>query len=642
MIPELGHFAAVFALACSVAIVGIGFIGAHQLRTNWVEATCSLAKVQFVALFASFALLVICFLQDDFSVLYVANNSNTALPWHYKLVAVLGDHEGSFLFWILVTAIWTLVVALRGKRLPIELHGYVLATLGALNLMFLLFLLGTSNPFLRLVPNVPAEGADLNVILQDVGLLVHPPFLYVGYVGFAVAFAFAVAALMTGKVDSAWARWTRPYTNIAWVFLTVGIALGSWWAYYELGWGGWWMWDPVENASFMPWIVGTALIHSLAATEKRGAFKNWTVLLALMTFSLSLVGAFLVRSGVLTSVHAFAVDPQRGFVLLAILCVTTGSALVLYALRASTIRSRVQYWGISRELLLLINNALLVLAVSTVLIGTLYPLGYEWFMDGEKMSVGPPYFNSVFIPIMLVLAFFLAIAPVSRWKNTPMKLVKHSLLLLAGSVVVALGTSLVLADALSVSVLCASALGIWIVVSHVQSIYRQRNSLTFGYLGMSVAHMGFAVTIIGVAVTSVYSDSRDVRLATGDSIELNERTYEFVSVERVRGPNYVSDQGRFLVDGIELKPERRQYLTRPTITTEAAISPGFTRDLFLSMGEPLDNGTWGVRVQEKPLVRWIWLGALIMGIAGITAAMDKRYRRLAARDPRTLGVAASS
>ena len=636
MIPELGHFAAILALASALGIAVTAFWGAFNAQDSWANMAIRLAKLQYLLLFVAFLLLVTSFLQDDFSVLYVANNSNTELPWYYKISAVWGAHEGSFLLWTFVTACWTLAVALRSKHLPLELHGYVLGSMGFLNTAFLTFMLASSNPFTRLVPNVPLQGADLTPVLQDPGLIIHPPMLYIGYIGFAVAFSFGIAALCTGRLDSAWARWTRPWVNAAWVFLTIGIALGSWWAYYELGWGGWWFWDPVENASFMPWLAGTALIHSLAATEKRGAFKNWTILLALLTFSLCLVGAFLVRSGVLTSVHAFAVDPQRGLFLLGILVIVSGGALYLYSVRASTIRSRIQYWGMSRELLLLINNALLVLAVVTIMLGTLYPLGYEWFTGGEKMSVGGPYFNRMFIPLMIVLSFFLALAPIARWKTTPKELIVRSLILLAGSAAVALVLPWVFWSSFNFGVTCALALAIWITITHVNSLWKQRRSLTLGNLGMATAHLGFAMAIVGVAVTSAFSLERDARLRPGESLEVNGRVYELAGVAHTQGQNFVADRARFNVDGrLEMYPERRNYPIRQTITTEAAIKPGFFKDTYISLGEPIANGSWGVRIQEKPLVRWIWLGALIMGAAAIVACLDKRYRRLSRRDLQT-------
>ena len=634
MIPELGHFSAIMGLMSAVGIALFGLIGAMQNRSTWVDMSVRLTKVQVGVLTMSFLLLILAFLEDDFSVLYVANNSNTALPWYYKVSGVWGAHEGSFLLWTLITAVWTVLVAIRAEHIPQKLHGYVLGTMGVLNSLFLAFLLFSSNPFERLVPNVPIQGADLNPILQDIGQIIHPPMLYIGYVGFGVTFAFGIAALATGKLDSAWARWVRPWVNIAWLFLTIGIVLGSWWAYYELGWGGWWFWDPVENASFMPWLAGTALIHSLAATEKRGAFKNWTILLTLLTFTLVLMGAFLVRSGVLSSVHAFAVDPQRGLILLTILILVAGGSLVLYAFRAHSLNTQVQYWGVSRELLLLINNALLVVAVFTILLGTLYPLGHEWFVGGEdKLSVGEPYFNTMFVPIMLLLSFALAIAPISRWKHTPLRHVVHGFIFLGGSAVLALLLPWILADGVHLGVSCAVALAIWIIATHAVACFRQRNALTLGFIGMSVAHVGFAVAVIGVAVTSVYTESRDARLAIGESIEINGTTYELVSVQPTETQNFIGEQARFDFDaGRSLYAERRFYPIREQITHEAAIAPGIFKDRYITFAGPIDDATWGVEVQEKPLIRWIWIGAIVAALAALVAMLDKRYSRLSRRD----------
>ncbi|MCY3541553.1 MAG: heme lyase CcmF/NrfE family subunit [Gammaproteobacteria bacterium] len=637
MIPELGHFSAFLGLMSAGGIALFGIFGANQNRSSWVDMSIRLTKVQVAVLALSFLLLILAFLDDDFSVLYIANNSNTALPWYYKVSGVWGAHEGSFLLWTLVTAVWTVLVATRARHIPLKIHGYVLGTLGVLSFMFLAFLIFSSNPFERLVPNVPIQGADLNPVLQDIGQIIHPPMLYIGYVGFGVTFAFGIAALVTGKIDSAWARWVRPWVNVAWLFLTIGIVLGSWWAYYELGWGGWWFWDPVENASFMPWLAGTALIHSLAATEKRGAFKNWTILLTLLTFTLVLMGAFLVRSGVLSSVHAFAVDPQRGLILLTIFVLVAGGSLVLYAFRAHSLNTQVQYWGVSRELLLLINNALLVIAVFTILLGTLYPLGHEWFVGGtERLSVGEPYFNAMFVPIMLLLSFALAIAPISRWKHTPKKLVVNALILLGGSAVVALLLPWILADGVHLGVSCAVALAIWIFVTHAIACYRQRKALTLGFIGMSVAHVGFAIAVIGVAVTSVYTESKDARLKIGESLEVSGTKYELVEVQPTEAQNYIGERARFDFDvQRSLFPERRYYSIREHITYEAAIAPGIFKDRYITFAGPMENDTWGVEIQDKPFQRWIWFGAVVAGLAALIAMLDKRYRRLSQRNLET-------
>ena len=533
-------------------------------------------------------------------------------------------------------------MALAGARIPDDLYGRVLGTLGLLNTGFLLFLLATSSPFERLVGG-PVDGADLNPLLQDFGLIVHPPLLYVGYVGFAVAFAFAVAGLAAKRLDAAWARWTRPWTNVAWAFLTVGIALGSWWAYYELGWGGWWFWDPVENASFMPWLAGTALVHSLAVTEKRGAFKSWTVFLAIAAFSLSLLGAFIVRSGVITSVHSFAADPERGLFILWLLVLAVGGALTLYGFRAPAIRSRARYEGVSREFMLLLNNLLLVLALAVVLIGTLYPLAYEAATGGEKMSVGTPYFNTSFVPIALVLACALAVAPIARWKRTPLKLFAGALA--AGGVALALGVVLPLlaTGAVEAGAFAAVAVGVWISIVLAVDLRRRRTSLTRGYLGMALAHFGFAVSVVGIGVTSQFSHELDVKLAVGEAAVLNGVTYRFSDLRTVQGPNYVADRGVFVTDsGATLYAEKRRYAAGGQVMTEAGIAPGFFRDLYVALGEPLPDGAWGVRINDKPLVRWVWLGALLMAAGGVLAVLDPRYRRLGRRSRRAPAPVASA
>ncbi|MCY4095499.1 MAG: heme lyase CcmF/NrfE family subunit [Gammaproteobacteria bacterium] len=634
MIPELAHFFCVLAFTSAVALALAGFLGARQRHLAWVKAAKQIAIAQFLFLLCSFIFLDIAFLLDDFTVQYVADNSHTLLPWYYKASAMWGDHEGSFLLWTLVMAGWTAAVALRSESLSFDMRGYVLSVLGLINVAFLLFLLSASNPFLRAFPLEVTAGSDMNAILQDFGHLVHPPFLYLGYVGFSVAFAFAVAALLTGRIDAAWARWSRPWTNTAWALLTVGIALGSWWAYYELGWGGWWFWDPVENASFMPWLAGTALIHSLAVTEKRGAFKSWTVLLALLTFTLCLVGAFLVRSGVLTSVHAFAIDPERGMYLATIVALVACLSLSLYAFRAARLRSRISYRGISRELLLLANNALLTLALAVIFLYTLYPLFYEWLTDGGRVSLGPPYFNRAFVPLMMLLAGCLALVPIARWKRTPLSLFRPSLYILGGAFALGLFVPLIYSGALHIGVTVCIAIALWILSTHLADIYRSRRSLTMSFLGMSMAHMGFAITVIGVTITSGFSVSQDLRLSVGDEVRVGDRTYVFEDLRIVNGPNYVAHQAQFVVGDVRLLPERRQYTTRNTVTTEAAIRPGFTNDLLVSLGEPVGDGAWAVRIQEKPMIRWVWLGAVIAAMAGLLAVFDVRYRRLRLREAR--------
>ncbi len=629
MIVELGHFATIAALCMALALAALGQLSA--VRGEWRGATARLASGQFAFLAVGFGALVWAFLANDFSVAYVARNSNTGLPWDYRASAAWGAHEGSFLFWTLVLAGWTFAVSAAGKNLPDALHGRVLSTLGLLNFGFLLFLLLTSNPFARLV-GVPPDGQDLNPLLQDVGLLVHPPLLYVGYVGCSVAFAFAVAGLQGGRIDAAWARWTRPWANLAWAFLTVGIALGSWWAYYELGWGGWWFWDPVENASFMPWLAGTALVHSLAATEKRGVFKSWTVFLAIAAFSLAMLGAFIVRSGVITSVHAFAADPGRGLFILLLLVLAIGGALTLYGMRAPTLAARARYRGVSRELMLLTNNLLLVLALAVVLIGTLYPLAYEAASGGEKLSVGPPYFNRVFVPLALVLAAALAVAPIARWRHTPLALFKNAGLLAAAALALGVLAPLVLAGTVKAGAALAIAGGAWVALVLAMDSRRRRGHWTRGYMGMAIAHLGFAVTLAGVGVTSQFSRELDVRMAVGESVQLGDVEWRFESLRQVPGPNYMADRGVFVANGgARLVAEKRRYNASRQVMTEAGIAAGFGRDLFVALGEPLADGSWGVRISHKPLVRWIWAGALLMAFGGVLAASDRRYRKLAKR-----------
>jgi cytochrome c-type biogenesis protein CcmF len=640
MIPELGHFALLLALCLSAGIAWYGLAGAHQGRMSWMHLGINMVLVQAALVAAAFCALAYGFLTDDFSIAYVASNSNSLLPSAYKLSAVWGAHEGSFLLWILIMCAWMTALVVRGSVMPLVMHARVLGVMGLLNLGFLAFLIFTSNPFERLVPLTPADGSDLNPLLQDFGLIVHPPMLYAGYVGFSVAFSFAIAALIGGTIDSAWARWSRTWTNVAWAFLTAGIALGSWWAYYELGWGGWWFWDPVENASFMPWLAGTALIHSLAATEKRGTFKNWTLLLALLAFSLSLIGAFIVRSGVLTSVHAFAVDPTRGMFILGFLAVVVGGSLTLYAFRASAIDSRVHYQILSRETAVLLNNLLLFVAMAVVLLGTLYPLAYEALSGGDKISIGPPWFNRFFVPLMLGLACLLGVAPLMNWKRTAGRdLLDAVKWMLPAALAVGVGGPLIWLGELSIGVVIALTLGTWIIAGQVMDLpKRLRPGITrvpLGYWGMWFAHAGFAVSLIGVALTHELSVEKDLRMSPGDSVAISDVTFTFEGVRQVPGPNYRADEGVFnVLEGDQtyrMLPQKRVYFAGGNRMTEAAIEPGFLRDLYVSMGEPLENGDWAVRVHVKPFVRWIWFGALLMGAGGLLATADRRYRRLRAR-----------
>ncbi|MBK3807351.1 heme lyase CcmF/NrfE family subunit [Stutzerimonas stutzeri] len=654
MIPELGHLAMILALCLAVVQATLPLIGAWRGDRQWMGLAQPAAWGQFAFLGFSFACLTYAFMVDDFSVAYVAHNSNSALPWYYKFSAVWGAHEGSLLLWAFILAGWTFAVAIFSRQLPEDMLARVLGVMGLISIGFLLFLIVTSNPFERLLPQVPMDGRDLNPLLQDFGLIVHPPMLYMGYVGFSVAFAFAIAALLGGRLDAAWARWSRPWTLVAWAFLGLGIALGSWWAYYELGWGGWWFWDPVENASFMPWLVGTALIHSLAVTEKRGVFKSWTVLLAIAAFSLSLLGTFLVRSGVLTSVHAFATDPERGVFILVFLLMVVGGSLTLFALRAPVVKSQVGFGLWSRETLLLVNNLLLVVATAMILLGTLYPLLLD-ALSGAKLSVGPPYFNAMFVPLMAALMLTLGVGIMVRWKDTPVKWLLGMLTPVLITSVVLGGLATLLFGDFNWAVLAVSLLAAWVVIASVRDLLdktrhkgllKGARSLAPSYWGMHLAHLGLAVCAIGVVLTSHQSSERDLRLAPGESLSLGGYEFVFEGAVHHEGPNFTSDKATIRVfDGDKqiatLHPEKRLYTVQQMPMTEAGIDAGFTRDLYVALGEPLGDGAWAVRVHIKPFVRWIWLGALMMGLGGALAASDRRYRvKVKTRVREALGMAA--
>lgn len=640
MIPEIGHFALILTLCLALMQAVLPIAGAARGNTQWMQMARPLAYGQTLFLILAFASLTYAFVTNDFSVKYAASNSNSSLPVEYRVSAVWGGHEGSLLLWALILGFWSSAVGLFSKKLPQSTVAQVLGVMGIISVGFLLFMLLTSNPFDRLIP-AAVEGRDLNPLLQDIGLIIHPPMLYMGYVGFSVAFSFAAAALLSGHLDAAWARWSRPWTTIAWVFLTLGIALGSWWAYYELGWGGWWFWDPVENASFMPWLVGTALIHSLAVTEKRGAFKSWTVLLALLAFSLSLLGTFLVRSGVLTSVHAFATDPERGVFILAFLAVVIGGSLILYAWRGPQIRSIGKFQLVSRESFLLVNNVLLVVACASVLLGTLYPL----FMDAlslGKISVGPPYFSRVFVPIMIPLLFLMGVGPVLRWKkDDPVKLMRHLRLVLLFSFIIAVFFTWAVTAEVSIGVLLSITLSIWIISSALLNLWRRvksKNNLATGirttplaFYGMTLAHIGIAVFVIGVTFTSAYSIEKDVRMDIGQSREIGGYTFVFEGIKDFTGPNYQAKQGEINITRsgkliATLNPQKRIYNVQRNPMTEAAIDPGLFRDLYVAMGEPLDSGAWSIRIYYKPYIRWIWLGSIFMALGGLLAVSDRRYR----------------
>lgn len=642
MMPEIGHFALIIAFCLTLMLTTVPAWGAWRGNAVAMALAPTLAVGILVFVTISFGCLVSAFLQDDFSVALVASHSNTLLPPIYKFAAVWGNHEGSLMLWALILALWTAAVALFSPQLPLLVLSRVLSVMGAIGVGFLSFSLVTSNPFARLLPNTPIEGGDLNPLLQDPGLIIHPPLLYMGYVGFSVAFAFAIAALLGGRLDASWARWSRPWTNIAWGFLSLGIMLGSWWAYYELGWGGWWFWDPVENASFMPWLAGTALIHSLAATDKRGLFKSWTVLLAIFAFSLSLLGTFLVRSGVLTSVHAFATDPARGMFILVFLALVVGGSLTLYAFRAPAVSSRVTFAWASRESLLLVNNVIFLVATLTVLFGTLFPLIVDGLGMG-KVSVGPPYFNAVFVPLMALLVPFMGIGPVSRWKRDDVARWRSELVIPAVAAVVCGFTFPLLHAPYNIWVALAVLLSAWLVLGLAQDVWRRLRSasstarglrrLTPGYCGMLIAHLGFAACITGIVATSQYSVERDLKMSPGATQELAGYEFRFVEVAQVRGPNFIADEARFEVsrDGVvvaNMAPQKRRYLATGSVMTEAAIDPGLFRDIYVAMGEPIgSDGAWAMRLHYKPLVRWMWLGAIFMAVGAFTSVLDKRYRR---------------
>ena len=644
MIPELGHFALITALAFAICLAVIPMLGLYTNQPKLAAYAKPFAFALFAFTAISITILGYSFVIDDFSVLYVASHSNTHLPYYFKISAVWGGHEGSLLLWIFSLTCWTLAVAKFSNNVDQAFITRVLSIMGIIAVGFIAFTLLTSNPFERLLPNFPSEGRDLNPLLQDVGLIVHPPLLYMGYVGFSVAFAFAVAALLTGKMDAAWARWSRPWTVAAWSFLTVGIALGSWWAYYELGWGGWWFWDPVENASFMPWLVGTALIHSLAVTEKRGTFKNWTILLSIFAFSLSLLGTFLVRSGVLTSVHSFAADPERGIFILYLLATTIGGSLILFAFKASNVASFSRFALYSRETALLIANIILVTAAVTVLLGTLYPLLVDALHLG-KISVGPPYFNAVFVPIMSLLFVFMGIGPLIRWKKAKKGELRKQLSLISiGSIIFGLAFPFLYAGEFNLKVSMGIILACWVALVILKEFRNQRTAnqgkLPLSQWGMTFAHLGIAITIVGITLVSSYENEINVKMALHDKVEISGYQIEFEGIKKVIGPNYSADQGQMKLYKNEkyiglMQPERRVYRVQSMGMTEAAINPGLFRDVYIALGDPLDNGAWSVRVHYKPFVRWIWLGALFMGFGGFLTMLDKRYRSKSSQQAKT-------
>ena len=642
MIPELGHFALIVALALALVQGTLPIYGAQRGIPGFVALARPAAQGQFVFVAIAFGCLAWSFVTSDFSVLYVASNSNSHLPLQYRIAAVWGGHEGSLLLWVQMLVLWMLAVTVFSRRLPDDVVARILGVMGLVSVGFLLFMLTTSDPFQRLLP-AAAEGRDLNPLLQDPGMVAHPPMLYMGYVGFSVAFAFAVAALIDGRLDAAWARWTRPWTIAAWCFLTLGIALGSAWAYYELGWGGWWFWDPVENASFMPWLVGTALLHSLAVTEKRGGFKAWTVLLAILAFSLSLLGTFLVRSGVLTSVHAFATDPRRGIFILAFLALVIGASLTLFAWRAPRVGLGGRFELVSRESMLLTNNVLLVVAAGAVLLGTLYPLLLDALGLG-KISVGPPYFDTVFVPLMTPALFLMGVGPIARWREASVPdLARRLKWALGVSVVSALLVPLALGQwtpMRSFGLLIA----FWVLASTVyalaatlraqagRGLLARLRSVPRAQLGMLLAHAGIGVFVVGVTMVKSYEIERDLKMDLGDTAEVGGYTFRFDGVRDVRGPNYTAARGTVSVLSggalaFTLHPEKRSYSSQEPQMTEASIHTGLTRDLYVSLGEPVGTaGAWTVRIYYKPFVVWIWGGCVVMALGGLLAASDRRYR----------------
>jgi cytochrome c-type biogenesis protein CcmF len=649
MIPELGQIALLLALAVALIQGSVPLLGAARGRADWMNLARPAAQVQAALVAIAFTCLTSCFVRNDFSVLYVAMHSNTSLPLAYRVAGVWGGHEGSLLLWLAMLCVWMLALAQFSRSIPQPVVARILAVMGLIGAGFLLFLLTTSNPFERLIPVAP-DGNDLNPLLQDPGMVIHPPMLYMGYVGFSVAFSFAIAALLGGDLSAQWARWMRPWTTAAWSFLTLGIMLGSLWAYYVLGWGGWWFWDPVENASFMPWLAGTALIHSLAVTEKRGAFKSWTVLLAIVAFSLSLLGTFLVRSGVLSSVHAFATDPKRGLFILAFLMIVIGGSLTLYAWRAPKVGLGARFGLISRESMLLVNNVLFVVAMLSVLLGTLYPLLLDGLNLG-KISVGPPYFDTVFLPLMAPALFLLGIGPLARWKQAELPALAKRLRWAAGvALLVALVASLA-AGHITLGASFGILMSVWIVGSivtdlwerlrpagHVpQSLFTRVRLLPRPLFGMMLAHFGIAVFAFGVSMVRTFEVEHDVKMQLGDTTEVAGYVFTLRSLQNIRGPNYDAVQGLIEVTRngapvTQMHPEKRTYRVQGTAMTDAAIDRNLFRDLYVSLGEPVEGGAWIVRVYCKPFVDWIWGGCLLMALGGALAASDRRYRAKQPRD----------
>ncbi|MBL4820740.1 MAG: heme lyase CcmF/NrfE family subunit [Gammaproteobacteria bacterium] len=642
MVPEFGLFSLIAAFCLSLVLGTLPLIGAYKNDLLWMNMARPLAAGIFVFLFISLAVLAHGFFTDDFSIRFVAQHSNSLLPVRYKLTAIWGGHEGSFLLWTCMLSAWTLAVGVFSKNIPLDFLARVMGLLGLLLSAYILFMLATSNPFDRLVPMAPINGSDLNPALQDFGFIVHPPALYMGYVGFSVVFAFAVAALLSGRLDAAWARWCRPWANVSWAILTIGIALGSWWAYYELGWGGWWAWDPVENPPLITWLFGTALIHSLAVTEKRGVFKSWTILLAIFAFSGSLLGTFITRSGLLTSVHAFASDPSRGIFILGILGSVIGCSLLLFALRAHRLKSDVGFGMLSRETMLLANNAILVVAGASVLLGTLFPMVYQ-ALTGGLISIGPPYFNTIFAPLMVLLVILLGVGPFCRWKKTSAQYLLRQLMQVAvASIILGIGLPLLIVMEFSLAATIAVTLAAWIVLSIGRDLLNKTankptrmkglRSLSMSYYGMQTAHIGIAVMLVGVVITSTFSSEKSVLLLPGQATQLGKYNFTFNGTKPVEGPNFVADEASLTVDSngktlTTLHPQRRLYTASGSRSTEMAIDASLFRDLFITLGDPGRGGSWSMTIYIKPFIRWIWFGAILIAGGGCMSAADKRYRR---------------
>ncbi|HDX1192304.1 TPA: heme lyase CcmF/NrfE family subunit [Pasteurella multocida] len=641
MIAELGNYALALSLAIAMLVAIFALWGAEKNHIQLMLLARPMTYGLFISLTVAFVALFYLFAVNDFSVQYIVNNSNTNLPLHYRLSAVWGSHEGSLLLWIWLLTLWGAAVAWFSKQLPQEAVARVLGIMGIISIGFLIFVLFTSNPFDRTFPDFPVDGKELNPLLQDVGLIFHPPLLYMGYVGFSVAFAFAIASLMTGKLDTAWARWSRPWTMAAWVFLTLGIVLGSWWAYYELGWGGWWFWDPVENASLMPWIAGTALLHSLAVTEKRGSFKAWTVLLAILAFSLCLLGTFLVRSGILVSVHAFASDPTRGLYILAYLVVVIGGSLVLYAYKGSQIRSRENAERYSRETALLLNNILLMSALSVVLLGTLLPLVHKQLGLGT-ISVGAPFFDQMFLIIMVPFSLLLGVGPLIKWRRDEFSAIRKPVILsLIVMLVAGFALPYLLQDQLTVSAVLGTMMAVFIVLlsvyelqqraTHRSAFWSGLTKLSRSHWGMVLAHLGVAMSVWGIAFSQNYSIERDVRMNVGDSVQIADYQFTFQGITEANGPNYLGGKAQVdirrngQVEAI-LFAEKRFYTVSKMTMTEAAIDWGFTRDIYVALGENLGQDAWALRLYYKPFIRWIWFGGVFMALGGLLCMFDRRYR----------------